>query len=212
VAEYIQYDAEAVLAMLRKLPEELRDKAMAMAINKTAAKAKTEMKRQITAIYNLPSIEVGGALNVSQAKWKTQTTIYASMFPSTLGGRGRAMNVIRFLESKVTKTDIKTRTADGSLEELYFQFKKTGGKKTIGAEGGTSKPFLGNASRTVFRRLIGVPSATNPDKEAIESVQVIDVPQMFNVKTINRSVLEKAADDLLVEADRAVSYLLSGLK
>ena len=42
-------------------------------------------------------------------------------------------------------------------------------------------------------------------------VQVIDVPQMFNTRSLNQSVLDKAADDLLIETERAVNYSLSKL-
>jgi hypothetical protein len=201
----VTYDARAVQEMLRALPAELRDKASAMAINKTADKAKTEMKRQITAVYNLKSAEVGGALFITKASAK-KNIILASLYPTTLRGskKGRAMNVIRFLEGKTTLGEAKIRGKAGTLEQLFFKFKKTGGKKSIGKEGDKSAAFIGNKGRTVFRR-------TGPDRTPIEPVQVIDVPQMFNTAALNKSVLQKAADDLLIETDRAVAQVLRTL-
>jgi hypothetical protein len=201
----VTYDARAVQDMLKALPGELRDKASAMAINKTADKAKTEMKRQITAVYNLKSAEVGGALFVSKASAKA-SVVSAALYPTTLSGKkkGRAMNVIHFLEGKTTLGEAKKRGKAGTLAQLFFKFKKTGGKKSIGKEGDKSAPFIGNKGRTVFRR-------TGKSRTPIESVQVIDVPQMFNTAALNKSVLQKAADDLLVETGRAVTQVLRTL-
>ena len=201
----VTYDARAVQEMLKALPAELRDKASAMAVNKTADKPKTEMKRQIAAVYNLKSAEVGGALFVNKAR-ATKSIMSASLYPTTLSGskKGRAMNVIRFLESKTTLGEAKKRGKAGTLEQLFFKFKKIGGKKSISAKDGKSAPFIGNKGRTVFRR-------TGKSRTPIEPVQVIDVPQMFNTAALNKSVLQKAADDLLIETDRAVAQVLRTL-
>lgn len=201
----VTYDARAVQDMLKALPAELRDKASAMAINKTADKAKTEMKRQITAVYNLKAAEVAGALYITKAS-ATKNVMSASLYPTTLSGskKGRAMNVIRFLEGKVSLAEAKKRNKAGTLEQLFFKFKKIGGKKSIAAKDGKSAPFIGNKGRTVFRR-------TGPGRTPIEPVQVIDVPQMFNTAALNKSVLQKAADDLLIETDRAVAQVLRTL-
>jgi hypothetical protein len=191
----ITVDAKDVLNTLALFPETLREQVVALSVNKTLDKARTEMKRQITAVYELSSSEVLGALNVSKVSRKNNK-FTAELYPSTLGGRGRAMNVIHFVRGT-------------SRGELLFKFKKAGGNKVISKTGKQSAPFVGNTGRTVFRRLIGVPSVKNPRKEAIEPVQVIDVPQMFNTKVINQAVLDKAADDLVIEAGRALDLMLS---
>lgn len=205
MAVTVEYDVESVKTMLQLLPTELRDKAMAQAINKTADKAKAEMKRQIVALYNVKSTEVGGALFVSGAK-ASADIISASMYPTTLSGSRthRAMNVIHF----------KQGTGAG---DLLFQFKRAGAMKVIGPAGQASKPFIGNLGRTVFRRT-GEPKVIATKgmhkgklREPIEPVQVIDIPQMFNVRTINEAVLAKAQTDLLDEVDRSINYLLKTL-
>jgi hypothetical protein len=207
----VTYDTSAVQAMLARLPAELRDKASQLAVNKTAAKAKTEMRRQITAVYNLKAAEVGGALFVRPASLK-QNLMSAALYPTTLSGKkkGRAMNVIHFLEGKTTLGEAKKRGKAGTLEQLFFKFKKTGGKKSIPRVGAKSAPFVGNLGRTVFRRT-GKPSAKNARIEGIEPVQVIDIPQMFNTAALNNAVLKKAAADLLIETDRAVAQVLRTL-
>ncbi len=201
----VTYDAKAVQAMLAKLPAELRDGVAQQAVNKTAAKAKTEMKRQIVAVYNLKSAEVGGALNTLPASLK-KGVFSAALYPTTLSGskKGRAMNVIHFLEGKTTLAEAKKRGKAGALSQLFFKFKKSGTKKSIPEKNGKSAPFVGNKGRTVFRR-------AGPGRTPIEPVQVIDVPQMFNTRSLNQSVLDKAADDLLIETERAVNYSLSKL-
>jgi hypothetical protein len=201
----VTYDTSAVQAMLARLPAELRDKASQLAVNKTADKAKTEMRRQITAIYNLKAAEVGGALFIRPASLK-QNLMSAALYPTTLSGKkkGRAMNVIRFLEGKTTLGEAKKRGKAGTLAQLFFKFKKSGSKKSIPRVGEKSAPFIGNKGRTVFRR-------TGKARTPIEPVQVIDIPQMFNTAALNNAVLKKAADDLLIETDRAVAQVLRTL-
>lgn len=206
MAIVVEYDVSAVQAMLARLPVDLRDKGAQLAVNKTAAKAKTEMKRQITAVYNLKAAEVAGGLHITKASAKFNV-ISASLYPVSIKNqaRGRAMNVIHFLESKVGLAEAKQRGRAGMLQQLFFKFKKVGGKKPIPAENGKSAPFIGNKGRTIFRR-------TGPGRTPIEPVQVIGMPQMFNTRALNESVLKKAAADLLVETDRAVKLLLNDLR
>lgn len=201
----VTYDPREVKRMLSALPEELRDKASAMAINKTADKAKTEMKRQIAAVYNLKSSEIGGALKTTKAS-AAKNIMSASLYPVSLSGSrtGRAMNVIHFLESSTTLAQAKKRAKAGTLQQLFFKIKKGSAAKTIGKEGDKSAPFIGNNGRTVFRR-------TGKSRTPIEPVQVIDTRQMFNTAALNQAVLNKAAADLLVETQRAVDLMLSRL-
>lgn len=207
MATTVEYDVREVRWMLSRLPEELRDKASAMAINKTADKARTEMKRQITAVYNLKAAEVAGGLMITKAS-ATANVVSASLYPVSIKNqaRGRAMNVIHFLEKKVALGQIKKRAKAGTLNNLFFQFKKAAGKKNIAATNGKSAPFLGNKGRTVFRRNGKIAATTN--KEAIEPVQVIGLQQMFNTKKLNEAVLKKAQSDLLIETQRAVDEML----
>ena len=213
----VQYDTTAVQAILARLPEDLRDKGAQLAVNRTAAKAKTEMRRQIIAVYNLKSAEVGGALNTTPASLK-KGIVSAALFPASLFGskKGRAMNVIHFVS--VLNNGFKTRGSKAKKgdisalgNQLGFQFKKTGGIKKIPAPKGKSFPFIGNKGRTVFRRT-GQPSAKNPKIEGIEPVQVIGLPQMFNTRALNEAVLKKAAADLVIESESAVRKLLADLK
>lgn len=201
----VVFDSREVQRMLSALPEELRDKTATMALNKTADKAKTEMKRQIAAVYNLKSAEIAGALHTTKAS-AAKNVMSATLYPTSLSGSrtGRAMNVIHFLEKSTTLAQAKKRAKAGTLQDLFFKFKKSGSKKSIGREGNKSAPFIGNQGRTVFRRV-------GPNRLDIEPVQVIDPRQMFNTAALNQAVLEKAAEDLLVETQRAVDLMLSRL-
>lgn len=182
---------------------------MVMAINKTAGKARVEMARQVSNYFNVKYNEAGGGLLITKASFE-YNIISASLYPTSLMSamyhKSRAMNVIHFLEKKTSGADAKRRRKAGTLDELFFKFKKRGGSVNIKATGNKSKPFIGNHGRTVFRR--NGDKAVRSSKEAIESVQVIDLKQMFNMKTINEAVLKKAQSDLLVETQRAVDQVL----
>jgi hypothetical protein len=206
--------------MLSSLPEELQEKASVMAINKTAAKARVEMARQVSNYFNVKYNEASGGLLITRASAKYHI-ISASLYPSSLMGaishKGRAMNVIHFLEKKTTGADAKRRRKAGTLNELFFKFKKRGGSVSISAKNGYSKPFIGNLGRTVFRRsgldkrTVKKGPAKGQMKEPIEPVQVVDLPQMFNTKKLSEAVLKKAQSDLLIETDRAVAQVLRTL-
>lgn len=186
----IELDLTDVQNLLAGFSENIREQVAQMAVNRTANKAKAEMKRQILERYNLKSGAVGAVLYTKAASRKNNKYT-AELYPGTIGGKGRAMNVIHFMQG----------TAKG---ELVFQFMKSGASKVIGKKGEKSGAFIGNAGRTVFRR-------TGSKRLPIESVQVIDVPQMFNTRVVNQAVLDKAGKDLIDEAESALAYLLSKL-
>lgn len=192
---------------LQRLSDELkRGQAVQLAINKTAEKARAEIKRAITAEYAVKAGEVGQAIELSKmARGGIGATI--SIFGSK-SRRGRSMNLIHFLAAyQALGQAVKARGASGvkkrdlaALEgQLGFLIKKAGGLKRI--EGA----FVGNKGRTIFRR-------TGNARLPIEPLQVIGFSQMFSSKKIRGRVLKKINDELLVEVDRAVKLLLKRFK
>ncbi|MDB5965174.1 MAG: hypothetical protein JWQ72_1674 [Polaromonas sp.] len=160
---------------LDALQGDVRSKALASAVNKTLEQAKTQMIREITGDYNVTAAYVRERLRIRRATFK------AGMFGITaelIGGDGkrRAANVIRFAESFVTMAQARKRAKDGSLDQLRFKIRKSGGKQLI------KGAFIGNGGRTVFKR-------TGNDRLPIKAVSTIDVPQMFNQKRINARVV-----------------------
>lgn len=192
----IKTDFKDVQRSLDRLSLDLQKRVVPAALNKVAAKAKTEMKQQITGEYNLKSAEVNERLRVIKAG-RSLNQWLAVLDPFASRKRGRSLNMIHFLENKTTLAEAKRRRAGGTVNQLHFKIKRVGGKKLV--EGA----FIGNKGRTVFVR-------TSGDRLPIKALSTIDVPQMFNTKRIQSKVLARIEKELQVEFDRAIAAALSG--
>lgn len=192
----IKTDFKDVQRSLDRLSLDFQKRVVPAALNKVAAKAKTEMKQQITGEYNLKSAEVNERLRVIKAG-RSLNQWLAVLDPFASRKRGRSLNMIHFLENKTTLAEAKRRKAGGTVNQLHFKIKRVGGKKLV--EGA----FIGNKGRTVFVR-------TSGDRLPIKALSTIDVPQMFNTKRIQSKVLARIEKELQVEFDRAISAALSG--
>ena len=192
----VKTDFKDVQKSLDRLSTDLQKRVVPAALNKVAAKAKTEMKQQITGEYNLKSAEVNERLRVIKAG-RSLNQWLAVLDPFASRKRGRSLNMIHFLENKTTLAEAKRRKAGGTVNQLHFKIKRVGGKKLV--EGA----FIGNKGRTVFVR-------TSGDRLPIKALSTIDVPQMFNTKRIQSKVLARIEKELQVEFDRAIAAALSG--
>ncbi len=192
----VKTDFKGIQQSLNRLSADLQKRVVPAALNKVAAKAKTEMKRQITSEYNLKSADVNDRLRVIKAGRALNQWV-AVLDPFASRKRGRSLNMIHFLENKTTLADAKKRRAAGTRNQLHFKIKRVGGKKLV--EGA----FIGNKGRTVFVRTTG-------DRLPIKPLSTIDVPQMFNTKRIQSKVLARITSEMQVEFDRAIQAALSG--
>ncbi|HET9701154.1 MAG TPA: phage tail protein [Burkholderiales bacterium] len=207
----VRHNFPEVMAKLQRLPGELRDKAMASALNKTSEKARTESVRAVTDEYNVKASDIRPRFHLRRATSRgLQLVATLEAFGRRRGGR--AMNVIHFLERKVTLAEARRRRKAGTLNDLRFKFKRGGGMKTIPGA------FLGNQGRTVFRRIPGTTMGTRSKfggtkhAEQIEPVTVIDLPQMFTSRKINERVVARIQREFPVEFDRAARLVLSRFK
>ncbi|MDX8384790.1 MAG: phage tail protein [Ghiorsea sp.] len=173
------------------LQKGLHDKAMVMALNKTVAKAKTAMRRGVIAEFNVPSSFVGSKLRVFRAN---KHHLRAVLDPFKAGG-GRSLNVIQFLEKKITLAENRRRKKKGTQKQLRFKIKKRGAPTTI------KGAFIGNKGRTVFQR-------TSDARLPIQAVSTVGVPSMFNTKSINQKVRSKIGRDFPIEFDRAAAHVI----
>ena len=192
----IKTDFQGVQNRLNQISADLQKRVIPAALNKTIAKANTSMVREITSTYNIKAVDVRARLRVIRAtkdfkKWK------AILDPFAGGKRGRALNVIKFAEKKITLAEGRRRAKAGTADQLRFQIKKTGGKKTI------QGAFIGNKGRTIFER-------TGDARLPIKPVTTIDVPQMFNTRRINAVVVKRINDELAIELDRAIRAVMTG--
>lgn len=192
----LKADFKAVQKSLDNLSTDLQKRVIPAALNKVIAKAKTEMKQQITSEYNLKSSEVADRLRVIKAGRELSKWV-AVLDPFASKKRGRSLNVIRFLENKTTLAKARKRSKEGTLNQLHFQIKRVGGQKLIAGA------FIGNNGRTVFVRSTG-------DRLPIKAVTTIDVPQMFNTKHIQSAVLKRIQAEMQAEFMRAINAAVSG--
>ncbi len=189
----VRHNIREQAAQLSRLSRDLQDKATSMALNKTTEKGKVEMTRVITAEFNIKASELRPRLNVHKASAKgNQLVAMLQAFPSR--SAGRSLNLIHFLERKISLAEARRRGKKGTLNQVGFQIKKGGVKQIKGA-------FIGNKGRTVFMR-------EGKERTPIKAVQTIDVPQMFNTRRINERVVRKIQAEFPVEFVRAVRFLL----
>lgn len=179
----LDLDLGGVLADLDQLASDVRERAAVSAVNKTLAKARTNMIRAISREFNVTAGYVRERLRLEGAVYRQG----AARISGTLNGGGqrgakRSANVIAFLEKSVSLAQARKRAKAGTLDQLHFQIKRTGKRVVIPGA------FIGNHGRTVFRRV-------GRSRLPIEAVQTIDVPQMFNTKRLNAVVVRAIQED-----------------
>lgn len=191
----IRSDFKDVQRKLDRLADDMQKRVIPAALNKVAAKAKTEMTRAITSEYNIQRGDVAGRLRVTRAGRKIEQWV-ATLDPFASRRRGRSLNLIRFVEKKVTLAEGRRRKRAGTQDQLRFQIKKVGGKKII------TGAFIANKGRTVFIR-------EGKDRLPIKALSTIDVPSMFNARRIRGRVEQRIRQELAVEFDRAINAVLA---
>ena len=158
----IQTNFPDVQRALGRLSKDVGNKAMASALNKTVAQAKTAMSREIRAEFNMSAGKVGEALRIKRAiPSGGRFSLTASLESPTK--RGRSLNLAAF-------------SARQTAKGVTFKVKKSGPRQLIPGA------FLINDGKTVMIR-------TSKARLPIKALQTIDVAQMFNTKRINAKVL-----------------------
>lgn len=179
----VKVDLGGTLAALDLLRADVRERAAVSAINKTLAKARTGMTRAIARTYNVTSTYVRDRLKVEGAVYKGgRAYIYGTLSGSGVRGAKRSANLIAFVEKSTTFAQAKKRAKAGTLGQLHFQIKRTGPRVVIPGA------FIGNKGRTVFIR-------QGKSRLPIDALQTIDVPQMFNQRDINRTIVRAMEND-----------------
>lgn len=200
----IKTDFKSVQTNLNKLRSDLQGKVVSAALNKVAAKAKSQMAREISSEFNIRLKEVSERLRIIRAKRDLKNWVVV-LEPFATGrlraARGSTLNLIRFVEKKVTLAEGKRRGKAGTQNQLRFQIKRYGGKVRLhGAFIATNKRTGGTA---VFRRV-------GKDRYPIQASQTIDIPSMFNTRRINARVVARIQQELPVEFARAINAAING--
>ena len=192
----IKADFKDLNRELNALSDAVQTRVIPAALNKTGAKAKAEMTRAITSEFNIKAEEVRARLRLSRATRNVRNwAVILDPFESSR--KGRSLNLIRFMEKKVSLAEGRRRRKAGTINQLQFQIKRVGGKKII------PNAFIGNRGRTIFVR-------EGKERLPIKALSTIDVPQMFNTRRINARVLARIRQELPIEIQRAIAATLSG--
>jgi hypothetical protein len=172
----------SVSARLARLQQDVGNRALASAVNKTLALARTQMTREITQEFAVSAGYVRDRLRIRRATARGgRLTIEGSLIGGGVRGRKRSANIIAFVEKSVTLAEARKRAKAGTRRALFVKIKRKGGKKLLEGKYGHGA-FIGNKGRTVFER--------EGDKRLpIRPVQTIDVAQMFNTRRINDAVV-----------------------
>ena len=165
---------------LAKLQVDVGQKALASAINKSIAIAKTQMTREIPAEFNVSAGFVRQRLRVSRARASKGQVILRAELVASGKGRGRGANLIAFVTKAPGRKSARIKA--GTQGMLFVKIKRKGAAKPVKGKYGHGA-FVGNKGRTVFER---VGDARLP----IKPVTTIDVPQMFNTRRINGKVVQ----------------------
>ena len=190
----LRHNFADVQKALSRLPDELRDDAMRIGMNKTIDKGRAEMVRGITSEFNVKASTVRPRLSVKGATKKGgRYFLQAELFVSS--GK-RSQNLIRFVEGSTTMAEARRRAKAGTLPEVFFKVKKGSAKKFI------KGAFIGNNGRTMFVR-------EGDGRLPLKALSVIDTPQMFNTKRINRRVIERMEREAGIEVERAAKVVLA---
>ena len=176
----IKHNFPQVQRQLDNLQKDIARQATASALNKTIAQAKTAMSREIRAEFNISAAKVNESLSITRASASGgELRMEASL--QSPRKRGRSLNMINFMEKSTTLAQARKRGKAGTLNQLFVQIKKQGGKKALGSA------FIGNKGRTIFVR-------EGKSRLPIKALQTVDVASMFNTKRVNAKVVQMMVD------------------
>ena len=196
---------------LGKLSDDIGNRALVRAMNKTMDQGKTEMARGISKEFRVSVGTAKERLSVTRASAKGGALRFEASLEATRRGHGRSMNLIAFAEQSVTLAQARKRVKAGEggvytlgkgvqvqkALQIRFQVKRTGGKKMIPGA------FIGNKGRTLFIR-------TGKERLPIKALNTIDVPQMFNARRINEAVRSVMLTRFQSNFDRELRVVLQG--
>jgi hypothetical protein len=193
-----------VRGALDQLYADTIERAAVSAVNKTMAKANTNMVRAISREFNVTASYVRDRLRIERASFVGGKARIAA---ALVGTGKRSANLIAFVERSVTIAQAKKRMAKGEggkytlgngavvskALQLRFKIKRNSGVTMIPGA------FIGNKGRTVFIR-------EGKSRLPIKALATIDVPSMFNTKRLNSAVVAAIQTDFPDIFEHEVKY------
>lgn len=162
-----------VQRQLDQLQKDVANKALASALNKTVAQAKTAMSKEIRAEFNMDAATVSQSLRIDRARASGARLSLSASLSSVSKKGGRSLNLARFIGAGALKSfgSRKNRSRSPS-----FKVKRGGPRMSIPGS------FLINNGKTLMIR-------EGKARLPIKALQTIDVPGMFNTRRINAKVI-----------------------
>jgi hypothetical protein len=186
----IRHNFPEVARKLLVLGDDIGNKALVRALNKTIEQGKTEMARGISKEFRISVGTAKDRLYVTRATSKAGSVRFEAKLEATRRSKGRSMNLIHFV------TALPKKTKKG-VTQVKFQVKRGGGRKSI------TGAFVGNQGRTLFIR-------TGKERKPIQALNTIDIPQMFNAQRINSVVRQVMLSRFKTNFDRELRVVLQG--
>lgn len=184
-----------VAAKLKRLGNDIGNKALVRSLNATIDHGKTQMARTISQEFRITVGAAKDRLKVSKASAKGANVRFEVQLEPTRPAKGRGMNLIHFV------TRIPKRTKKGMLGQVQLQIKRQGGRKTIkGAFVATNRKTTGTA---LFVR-------TSKSRYPIKTLTTVDIPQMFNTKRINATVVKVMREQFEKNFNRELDKVTQG--
>lgn len=182
------------LVALDQLQTDVRERAAVSGVNKTLAKGSTRMARTIAREFNVTVTQAKARLRLKAAGFKRGIAhIVGELAASGRHRNSRSANLIQFLERSTSMAQARKRAKSGTLNQLHFQIKRAGQRVVIPGA------FIGNKGRTVFIR-------KGKERLPIDSLQTIDIPQMFNTRRVNSVVVKLMEREFPVIFAREVKH------
>lgn len=178
----VKTDIRAAVKKLNDLAAGAGDRALRQAVNKTAAKGRTEAVREISREYALEQKEIRPQVSVRMAK-TGKVVAMIETFPKRRGHRSR--NVMVF-GAKQEARGVSVKIRRGEARKLI------------------RSAWIGNEGRTVFTR---VGKARYP----IRGVETIDIPSMFMSRRVIAKIVARIEKELPIEFDRAARLAIARL-
>jgi hypothetical protein len=190
---------DAIVRRLQAMPKAI-EQAQLSTLNKAIAQGKTRMIRAITRDYKISAALVRERLVIKRATRGGSFAFTAALIGNpNAGGARRSMNLIHFVERKVTLAEARRRVRAGTQQQLRVQIKRTGGPKVIAGA------FIGNQGRTVFQRI-------GKSRLPIEPVQTIGVPQMFATRKNMGEVTDYLREIMPRIFEHELAYFMSRVR
>jgi hypothetical protein len=174
---------------LAKLEANIRQRAVARALNRMADQGKVQMVRGIGQEFNLKATEIRSAVNVRRAKEGAFGSLLQATIEAYGSRRGRGFNVTRFRTGRAP-----VPRKGKNRPQLKFKIKRAGGIKQIPGAFVLNKP-----GSPVVRRV-------GKERLPIKGVTTIGIPQMFNTRRINSRVVKFIQDKFPEVLRREIDY------